>query len=203
MHSRLTSDEVLVKRLLPRVNSDLQDRDCGWEVWWNSKFGAQVMRYIRHHTRTEQEAMDVYLDTRLKAYLSIEAGEYEYWPGKPLTAYVVTIAKNVIRTQRRKISREVEFDEEMVESQLTRHYDEPWREPEVEVERREEQEVLQSSVNRLPAKTRLVLIGLMRGLNTSDIASELGMTEAAVRQHKHRGLESLRATGLFGESQAA
>jgi RNA polymerase sigma factor (sigma-70 family) len=203
MHTRLTSDEALVRQLLPSGNGDVEARDQAWETWWCSKYGSQVMRYIRHHTRTEQEAMDVYLDTRIKAYLSLEAGEYEYWPGKPLTAYVLTIAKNVIRTQRRKTSREVEFDEDMVESQLFHRTDEPWREPEMEVERREEEEVLHSSVNRLPAKTRLVLTGLMRGLSTSELADELGMTEAAVRQHKHRGVETLRETGLFQESWAA
>ena len=52
-------------------------------------------------------------------------------------------------------------------------------------------------MSRLTPCRRQVLEGYLQGRSTTEIAEALGMSEDAVRQHKSRGLRSLRQMDVF------
>jgi RNA polymerase sigma factor (sigma-70 family) len=60
------------------------------------------------------------------------------------------------------------------------------------IERHEQQRSLHSGLSKLTPGRRRVLEGYLDGHTTAEIAQALGMSEESVRQHKCRGLRSLR-----------
>ena len=60
------------------------------------------------------------------------------------------------------------------------------------IEHRERWDVLQVGLAQLTPSRRRVLEEYLKGKSTTEIANALGITEDLVRQHKSRGLRSLR-----------
>ncbi|MCI0564338.1 MAG: sigma-70 family RNA polymerase sigma factor [Nitrososphaera sp.] len=181
------SDEILVQRLLPSRNSDPEDRVTAWQEWYTCVGETSIMGFIKAKNDTIELDIDIFQEAMLTAFVEIERGHYEPRTGIPLTAYVKGIARNKIREARRRTWRFVPLDdapEGCLESDDL-HLD-------LTVERQEQGEALFAGLAKLNQSRRQVLEGYLEGSSTTEIAEALGMTEALVRQHKSRGLRTLR-----------
>lgn len=192
MNARPESDETLVQRLLPHCNRDPEDRATAWQEWYRNVGETAVLGFIKAKNDTAELDVDILQEAMFTAFLEIERGRYQPRPGVPFTAYVKGIARNKIREARRRRRRLVSI-EDMPPYLL--QSDEP--QLETTVERREQGEALHTGLARLTRGRRQVLEHYLKGNSTSEIAESLGITEELVRQHKSRGLRSLRRMEIF------
>lgn len=190
MVSRPVSDEALIRRLIPQENPDEQDRSRAWAEWQASVGEMVLERYVRGRNNTREADDDIVQDVLLAAYLGVESGRYQPQEGVPFAAYVIGIARNKIREARRRERHQVELDDEREE--FTPRAAVVQRQPERDLERREQHDLLRSGLSRLPAARRSVLEHYLSGASTVEIAQRLVMSEALVRQHKCRGLRALQ-----------
>jgi RNA polymerase sigma-70 factor (ECF subfamily) len=181
------SDEALVKRMLPGLNPDPQDRARAWTEWHRERGGQAVLSFIRSANNTPEPDEDVLQDAMMTAYVEVERGHYEHRSGVPFTAYVKGIARNKIREARRRIRNWPALDE-AAQAQPGA----AGRDLEAALESADERRALRRGLADLPAQRRAVLEGYLRGESLAEIALRLRMTEATVRQHKHRGLRRLQ-----------
>jgi len=188
------TDEALVKRLLPSLNPDPADRAHAWSEWHARLGSPSVLKFIRTANNTAEPDEDILQDALLTAYLEVERGRYEQRAGIPFTAYVKGIARNKIREARRRSRRWVTLDEVV----LAPAAESVPRALEHTLETREEQRALRRGLDQLPAQRRQVLQHYLRGETPTEIARQLAISEALVRQHKHRGLRRLQEMSLLG-----
>lgn len=186
MWSRPEFDEALVNRLLPMYNPDRMDRIHAWSEWQASVGEKAVLKFIRFINNTGEPDEDIFQEALLTAYQEVERGRYERRAGVPFTAYVKGIARNKIREARRRERGLVDLEE------LPPDSDPSQRQLETSLELQEQHEALWNGLGQLPLQRRLVLEGIIQGKSTTEIASALRISEELVRQHKSRGLRSLR-----------
>jgi RNA polymerase sigma factor (sigma-70 family) len=202
MVSRPVSDEALIRRMIPGCNSDRQDRLRAWAEWQDSSGESILQRYVRARNSTREADDDIVQEALLTAYLGVESGRYQLQEGVPFVAYVVGIARNKIREAQRKDRHQVDLDEDREEYEPRAVTFQ--RQPEHDLERREERDLLRTGLSRLPAARRSVLEHYLSGASTDEIAERLLMSEALVRQHKCRGLRALQrdlqSMGLLGQA---
>jgi len=184
------SDRTLVERLLPSQNHNPQDRADAWAEWYAQVGERAVLSFVRAKNDTTEPDMDIVQEAMTIAYVEVERGRYEPRVGIPFAAYVKGIARNKIREARRRCRRYVLVDD-VSEHPATRALLGGPR-PEAVVVRREQSASLYAGLSRLTPCRRQVLEGYLGGRSTTEIAHTLGLSEAAVRQHKSRGLRSLR-----------
>ena len=186
------SDEALVKRLLPSLNADPEDRARAWAEWHARNGGEAVLKFIRVKNNTAEPDEDVFQDAMLTAFLEVERGRYEHRAGIPFTAYVKGIAYNKIREARRKQRHcEAIDDLDMPASNVLRQVEHV-------LERAERRRALRQGLLHLPVQRRRVLEHYLGGESLSEIAVRLEMSAELVRQHKHRGVRRLQEMSLFG-----
>jgi RNA polymerase sigma factor (sigma-70 family) len=203
MVSQPVSNEALIRRMIPGFNPDRQDRSQAWAEWQES-IGEMVLgRYVGARNNTHEADEDIIQDALLTAYLGIENGRYQPQEGVPFVAYVVGIARNKIREARRRERYRVDLEEDR-EEMVPRSAQFFLREPERNLERREQHDLLRGGLSRLPEARRSVLEHYLSGESTGEIAQRLAMSEALVRQHKCRGLRALQADlqsmGMLGQA---
>jgi len=187
------SDEALVRRLLPSANPDPTDRARAWTEWQARIGGPAVLKFIRLSNNTAELDEDILQDAMLTAYVEVERGHFQQRAGIPFTAYVKGIARNKIREARRRNRRWAPLDEAAnVPS------DPAPRALEGTVENREARRALRQGLEQLPPQRRQVLQHYLDGESLSEIALRLDITEALVRQHKHRALERLQQLSVLG-----
>jgi RNA polymerase sigma factor (sigma-70 family) len=191
MVSRPVSDEALIRRMVPALNPDRQDRARAWAEWQESIGEMVLARFVRARNSTGETDDDIIQDTLLTAYLGIESGRYQPHEGVPFAAYVVGIARNKIREARRRDRRHTGLDDDR-EDLGPRPAGTLQRQPEHDLERQEQRDLLRSGLSRLPVARRTVLEQYLSGASTDEIAERLSMSEALVRQHKCRGLRALQ-----------
>jgi RNA polymerase sigma-70 factor (ECF subfamily) len=183
----IKSDEALVKRLLPSTNRNPEDRANAWEEWYANSGAASVLAFVRTKNNTPVPDGDILQEAVLTAFTEVERGRYQPRSGIPFAAYVKGIARNKIREARRRTQRFVPLEE-------TSHHlfesDQPH--PEAVIERREQQASFHINLAKLPPCRRRVLEGYLKGRSTVEIADALGISAESVRQHKSRGVRSLR-----------
>ena len=194
MRSRPKSDESLVKRLLPNVNPDRMDRAQAWSEWQVSIGEPAVLNFIRAKNNTNEPDEDILQESMLTAFLGVERGHYELRDGVPFTAYVKGIARNKIREARRREKYCTTLEELTYEPGVIVE-----RQTESTVEHREQHRTLYDRLVDLSPERRQVLERIIRGESTAEIATQMAITKDLVRQHKCRGLRSLRKTNAFRE----
>jgi RNA polymerase sigma factor (sigma-70 family) len=187
MWSRPEYDEALMRRLLPSTNPDRSDRAYAWAEWQRSIGEDALLKFIRLKNNTNEPDEDILQDAMLTAYLEVERGRYERRAEVPFTAYVKGIARNKIREARRRDRHWASLEE--IPDQPVRP---DLHQLEAVVEHQEQHERLQDGLLYLPLQRRQVLEGILRGQTTTEIANKLAISEALVRQHKCRGLRTLR-----------
>jgi RNA polymerase sigma factor (sigma-70 family) len=189
----------LVQRLLPSRNDDPRDRAAAWGEWYVQIGEASVSAYVRAKNDTLEPDVDIVQEAMATAYSEVERGRYEPRVGIPFAAYVKGIAHNKIREARRRSWRYVFLED--VPASLAEQFllDRREARPEHVVERREERARLHDGMSRLTPCRRQVLEGYLQGRSTAEIAEALGMSQDAVRQHKSRGLRSLRQMDVLAD----
>ena len=191
------SDRTLVERLLPSRNANPQDRADAWAEWYAQVGERAVLGFVRAKNDTTEHDMDIVQEAMTIAYVEVERGRYEPRVGVPFAAYVKGIAHNKIREARRRCRRYV-LVEDVSEHAVTCGLEpSSGPRPEAIVVRREQAASLRAGLSRLTPCRRQVLEGYLGGRSTTEIAHTLGMSEAAVRQHKSRGVRSLREMGVL------
>ena len=192
------SDRTLVERLLPSRNGNRQDRADAWAEWIAQGGERAVLSFVRAKNDTIEPDMDIVQEAMTIAYTEVERGRYQPRTGVPFAAYVKGIARNKIREARRR-SRRYVLVEDVGEHLAARalHLVDGAARPEAVVVRREQSASLRAGLSRLTPCRRQVLEGYLGGRSTTEIARTLGLSEAAVRQHKCRGLRSLRKMGIL------
>ena len=181
------TDKVLVRRLLPDTNGDPADRAAAWNEWYRQVGASAVLAFVRVKNDTSEPDMDIVQDALLIAYTEVERGRYEPRAGVPFTAYVKGIARNKIREARRRSRRYVLVDEIPEWQSVCEGHA-----LEARADRREQEAFLHAALPALPESRQQVLRQYLNGRTTAEIAHSLGISEDAVRQHKCRGLRSLR-----------
>jgi RNA polymerase sigma factor (sigma-70 family) len=188
----------LVARLLPDVNRDPVDRAEAWKEWYAGTDVAAVLSFVRSANNTPEPDADIVQEAITTAYLQVERGRYRQRRGVPFTAYVKGIARNKIREARRRTWRTVPLDETSPTTiegiALAASGARRGNRSRMErlVERREQLTQVREALMHLPEGRREVLERCLLGQSTRDIARGLGLSEDAVRQHKSRGLRSIR-----------
>lgn len=197
MTVQLTSDQTFMRRLLPTTNTDPGDRALAWNEWYIQVGEASVMAFIRVKNDTLEPHVDIFQEAMATAFVEVERGRYKPCTGVPLTAYVKGIAYNKIREARRRKQQANRLTQTLqIEGEVqVRSYDSYL---DTLVEQRERREALRYGLSKLPQARRAVLEAYLDGKSTSEIAQNLEMTEALVRQHKSRGLRRLRAMAFSG-----
>jgi RNA polymerase sigma factor (sigma-70 family) len=186
----------LVERLLPSLNENPQDRAEAWTDWYDQVGERAVLSFVRAKNDTTEPDMDIVQEAMTIAYVEVERGRYQPRAGIPFAAYVKGIARNKIREARRRCRRYV-LVEDVSEHPAAHAAQGSSPRPEAIVVRREESAWLHAGLSRLTPCRRQVLEGYLGGHSTTEIARALGLSEAAVRQHKSRGLRSLRSMGAL------
>jgi RNA polymerase sigma-70 factor (ECF subfamily) len=156
--------------------------------------GGRMLAVARRYLRNEEDARDAVQDAFLSAYrarASFEGGsKLSTW----LHRIVVNASLMKLRTRRRK-------PEESIEELLPHYLEDghpvepaaPWRSLETEVDRRRTRELVRAAIDRLPESYRTVLmLRDIEGLDTSDAAEALGITETNVKVRLHRARQALR-----------
>jgi RNA polymerase sigma-70 factor (ECF subfamily) len=188
------SDAALVRRLLPSANPDATDRARAWTEWQTAIGGSAVLKFVRLSNNTAEPDDDILQDALLTAYVEVERGHYEQRAGIPFTAYVKGIARNKIREARRRNRRWAPLEEAAnVPADLAP------RALEGKVESREARRALRQGLEQLSPQRQQVLQRYLDGESLAEIAQRLDITEALVRQHKHRALERLQQLGVCNE----
>lgn len=200
MVSRPESDEALIQRLLPERNPDRGDRAAAWEVW-QQQHEPVLLRFVRSRNMTRETDDDIVQDALLTAYLGVENGRYHPHDGVPFAAYVIGIARNKIREAQRRDRHHAALDEadwqddrpvDERAAALNRLHLSTGRPTEGSLERRERSALLRRGLRELPEARRGVLELILAGATTNEIAQQLAMSTALVRQHKCRGLRALQ-----------
>jgi RNA polymerase sigma factor (sigma-70 family) len=189
---RPESGEALVERLLPSQNPDPIARAHAWCEWYQNVGETAVLAFIRTMNDTPEPDMDILQDAMMAAYQNVERGAYEPCDGVPFTAYVKGIARNKLREARRRVQPVVPWEESVHD--LFETFE---QRPDMVIERQEQRSALRMGLSRLSRHRRTVLEGFLVGQSTSEIADALGISEELVRQHKSRGLRTLRQMDLF------
>ncbi len=186
MEATAHSDKVLVRKMLPGEDGDHAACARAWETWYATVGAASVLAFVRVENNSAEPDADIVQEAMVTAYTEMQRGRYEMRAGIPLTAYVKGIARNKIREARRRMRRTVPLDD-VPEHEAKRH-----EQPEGVVERHERREALLAGLEALPTQRKRVLAAYLQGQSTAEIAAALGISEALVRQHKHRGLRALQ-----------
>jgi len=188
MRSRLDTEELLIKRLLPTSNPCERDRADAWADWQEG--GATALRrFIYSQNNTAESDEDILQEAIVTAFQEVERGHYQPQNGVPFTAYVKGIARNKIREARRRTQRWGMVPLEEVEFSLA---DSPYKQPEATYERRQRQAYFYQGLSALPDGRKQVLERVVRGEGTAEIAAAMQISEDLVRQHKSRGIRVLR-----------
>lgn len=194
MYSRPESDEAMIRRLLPSSNTDRDDRAQAWAEWQETA-APHLYAFVRTHNNTRETDEDLVQDALITAYLGVERGAYRPHEGVPFTAYVKGIARNKIREARRRARRLVDWDDDLstlVDEIHARRSGAVRRQPEDRLERREQRELVSTSLSGLPPARQQVLTRFLSGETTDQIAAQMAISEELVRQHKCRGLKALK-----------
>ncbi len=189
MKSRLDTEEFLIKRLLPTSNPCKRDRANAWADWEQEGGATALRRFIYSQNNTTESDEDIFQEAVVTAFQEVERGRYQPQHGVPFTAYVKGIARNKIREARRRTQRWGLVPLEDVEFSLA---DAPYKQPEATYERHQRQAHFYQGLSSLPDGRKQVLERVVRGEGTAEIAEAMHISEDLVRQHKSRGLRTLK-----------
>lgn len=185
--SRLANAEETDERRL--VEAAQQDRACFADVY--ERYFELVYAYVARRVRDRAATEDVTSEVFRKALANINRFK---WTGAPFGAWLLRIAANVIADRAKRDAREsVGLDEPAATAGLHRAANGP-KSQQVQLEDAERQAWVIRLVDELPEdQRRVVRMRFAEEKSISEIASELGRSEGAVKQLQFRAFQSLRA----------
>jgi len=137
--------------------------------------------YARRLTGNTADTDDLVQDTLIRAWRARE----RFQPGTNLKAWMFRIARNCFLTGRRRASRQVELDPEV----MNRHLIEgPAQEDGLHFAD------LHQAVDALPDAQRQAFAGIAAGDRYAHVASELGISEEALKSRVSRARASIKRT---------
>lgn len=157
--------------------------------------GGRMLATARRYLRNEQDARDAVQDAFLSAYRGIDG----FHEGARLSTWLHRITINAALMRIRAASRRPEESLEDLQPRFLEDGDHadrpaPWDErADARLEREERARIVREAIDALPPIHRTVL--LLRdldGLDTSEAAAALGITENAVKVRLHRARLALR-----------
>ncbi len=163
------------ERLFVRIGDN--DMDALEELYNQTE--RTLYAYILSIARNHDETLDLMQET----YIKIMSSAHLYKPmGKPL-AWMFTIAKNLYLSELRKTKREINFETERVEDDLSFSY----------VKDYEDRIVLETALNILDAEEReIVLLYAVSGMKHREIADSIGLKLSTTLSKYHRALKKIR-----------
>lgn len=154
------------------------------------RFVDQIFRYIYYKIGSRTDAEDLTAQVFMKAWEAI--GNYR-WTDRPFAAWLYRIAHNLIVDRFRAHHESDPLDEitsvpesgasveEVVEGKLTG-------------------EALRVAIRRLtPDQQQVIMLRMLEGYDTAEVAAIMGKQEGAVRTLQHRALAALRL--ILAETQ--
>ena len=179
-----TSDEEVVKRIL-------QGETALYEILIH-RYNQRLYRICRAILRNNSEARDVVQHTYALAYehLNQFAGRAKF------STWLTTIAINEASLRRRRANRLDSLEEESTMERSEASFS-----PEEQFSLSETRQILESMIDALPEKYRLVQV--MRDVEEMSVAEtaeclEISQENVKVRLHRARNLLRKRLYGLFG-----
>lgn len=150
---------------------------------------AAVYGYCRGLTRHREDADDLFQQTFVTAFAKFEEIESDRSP----RAYLLTLASNLWRNERRKFARRRRIaPAEELDSQLLENI--PGEDsPEGELLQREQSRAVRAAINRLPAKFKIPLMLYYAGnLSVEEIAVRCGCPPGTVKSRLFHGRAKLK-----------
>lgn len=179
----MAGDQLL--RRAQRGDRAALDELCQRE--WRPVFGV-----VYQAVQDRQEAQDLTQEVFLRALRSLDGYEQT---GAPFSAWLATIARNLVRDHWRRRT-PVTVDLEASAEFLTQ--DEG---PEAQAVRTSERQRIERGLANLsPDHQAVIRLRILDGLPTSEVAAIMNRNPAAIRQLQHRALTALR-TQLREESR--
>ena len=146
----------------------------------------ELYRYLRRLVPSPEDAADLHQETFLRAFRAYDRLE----AGANVRAWLYRIAGNLARdAHRRRVVREPGRGGSLTE-------DEPRdgaNDPAARAEAAEFRDAVRAALLRLPERQRLAVVARsLEGQAYADVASALGCSEQAARQHVSQGLRRIR-----------
>src|SRR5215468_7168115 len=188
------SDETDERRL---VEAAQQDRACFGDVY--ERYFELVYGYVARRVRDRAATEDLTSEVFRKALANIDRFK---WTGAPFGAWLLRIASNVIADRAKKAAREVgnspNVSEDVHTPSLmvglpTGAQTRPRESQQTALEDAERRAWVIRKVDELPDdQRRVVRMRFAEEKSISEIATELGRSEGAVKQLQFRALQNLR-----------
>jgi len=158
------------------------------------RYVERVYRFICFLTRNPAEAEDLTAETFLRAWQAIN--RYR-WRGKPLLAWLLTIAHNLVVSHVRRNSRQGHSLERMwLEGRTSgAHPEEDY------VARLQYEKVLQAVQSLKPLERQGILLRFVDQMDYPEVAAALGKTVNSIRVTQFRALRNLRRMLLSKEKE--
>jgi RNA polymerase sigma-70 factor (ECF subfamily) len=172
----MTQDEI---RLIQRAKQG--DRAAFAEIY--DRHQSAIYRYIFYQVRDIATAEDLTSEVFVRLVEKIDRFTYR---GRPLLAWLYTIARNLIMDHHRRAGKSqlLSLDEQLVADTIA---------PEEAAERRLTQDRLAAAIAHLTEDQRqVILLKFVEGLGNETTAQTLGKTVGSVKSLQHRGLAALR-----------
>ena len=149
------------------------------------RYQPAIYRYIYYRVNDVDTAEDLTAEVFVRLVEKIDRFTYK---GRPLLAWLYTIARNLITDHLRRSGRDLPLS---LEEQLVGTIVDPAE----TVERRLRQGRLVAAIDSLTEDQRqVILLKFVEGLNNNTVAQVMGKTVGAVKALQHRALASLRRT---------
>lgn len=146
---------------------------------------APIYRYVYFRVKHAEEAEDLTQSVFTKVYASLDAYEHR---GRPLLAFLYTVARNTIIDYWRKKKSVTLDDPERLQAEIdAAHKIVP------ELQDPFDTAMLRGAIQRLTDdQQEVVVLRFINDLPNRDIAEQLGKSEEAIRQLQSRALKALR-----------
>jgi len=145
-----------------------------------------IYRYIFYRVEDVATAEDLTSEVFVRLVENIERFTYR---GRPLLAWLYTIARNLITDHHRHAGRSLPLFQDEQQTQLAGEV----VDPEKTVERKLTQHRLVAAISCLTEGQRdVILLRFVEGLDNATVAQTLGKSVGAVKALQHRALASLR-----------
>ncbi|GIW06413.1 MAG: DNA-directed RNA polymerase sigma-70 factor [Dehalococcoidia bacterium] len=144
----------------------------------------RIFRYVRIRVGDDVESEDLTEHVFLRAWQAI--GRYQD-RGRPFTAWLYTIAGNVVSDYFRSQRRRAALDPVLVDRATD-------RDPVAAAERGAHRAALENAIRKLtPDQQQVIILRFIEGLSPAEVAATIGKREGTVRVIQHRALAALRS----------
>lgn len=158
----------------------------GDETAFSSLFYAYKDRlygFVFSLTRSRVQSEDIVQDVFLKIWQNrAQLGDVEN-----ISTYIFKMVRNYAIDKLRRLAKEIEIREVLVGE------DEHLHTPEKELLRKEQRELIQKALEKLPSQQRKIYsMHRLQGMKFDEIAQELGLSTSTVKNHIFRASENIR-----------